>query len=54
MLKIFLKITEFFMMSVIAALTFGGVGKLMTTSEINKYLFSKFLKIIKKLGGKIN
>ena len=41
------------MMSVIAALTFGGNWKINDKDSINTS-FPNFLKIIKKLGGKIN
>ena len=51
--KNFLKDHRIFMMSVIAALTFGGNWKINDKDSINTS-FPNFLKIIKKLGGKIN
>ncbi len=51
--KSFLKDHRIFMLSVIAALTLGGVWKINDKDAINSS-FPNFLKICKKLGGKIN
>ena len=52
-IKNFLKDHRIFMMATIAALTFGGKWKIHDKDSI-KTSFPTFLKIIKKLGGKIN
>jgi 3-phosphoshikimate 1-carboxyvinyltransferase len=50
--KNFMKDHRIFMMSCIAALTFGGKWKIHDPDSI-KTSFPTFLKIIKDLGGKI-
>tara|TARA_Y100001970_G_scaffold292469_1_gene433885 strand:- start:630 stop:1958 length:1329 start_codon:yes stop_codon:yes gene_type:complete len=52
-IKNFMKDHRVFMMSVIAALSFGGQWKIHD-SESTKTSFPNFLKIIKSLGAKIN
>ena len=52
-IKNFHKDHRIFMMSVIAALTFGGKWKIDDRDSINTS-FPRFLNIVKKLGGKIN
>ena len=52
-IKDFLKDHRIFMMSSIAALTFGGQWKIHNPESINSS-FPSFLKIVNKLGGKIN
>ena len=52
-IKGFLKDHRVFMVSVIAALTIGGKWTIYDPDSINTS-FPQFLKIIKKLGGKIN
>ncbi len=52
-IKNFMKDHRIFMMSTIAALTFGGNWKIYDKDSI-KTSFPTFLKIIKKLGGKFN
>ena len=52
-IKNFMKDHRIFMMSTIAALTFGGNWKIYDKDSI-KTSFPKFLKIIKELGGKFN
>ena len=42
-----------FMMSCVAALTFGGKWKIHDKDSVNTS-FPTFFKIIKKLGGKVN
>ena len=49
----YMKDHRVFMMSVIAALTFGGKWKIDDKDSI-KTSFPEFLNIIKKLGAKIN
>ena len=51
--KNFLKDHRIFMLSVVAALTLGGNWKINDKDSINSS-FPNFLKISKKLGGKIN
>ena len=51
--KNFLKDHRIFMMSCVAALTFGGKWKIFDKSSINTS-FPKFLNILKSLGAKIN
>ena len=51
--KDFLKDHRVFMMSCIAAVTFGGNWKIYDKDSINTS-FPKFLKILKNLGAKIN
>ena len=52
-IKNFMKDHRIFMMSTIAALTFGGNWKIYDKDSI-KTSFPTFLKIIKQLGGKFN
>ena len=52
-IKDYLKDHRIFMMTTIAALSFGGEWKIHNSDSI-KTSFPSFLKIIKKLGGKIN
>ncbi len=52
-IKDYLKDHRIFMMTTIAALTLGGKWKIHNSESI-KTSFPSFLKIIKKLGGKIN
>ncbi|MDA7552203.1 3-phosphoshikimate 1-carboxyvinyltransferase [Candidatus Pelagibacter sp.] len=52
-IKDYLKDHRIFMMSVIAALTFGGKWKIHNPESI-KTSFPSFLRIIKELGGKVN
>ena len=52
-IKNFRKDHRVFMMSCIAALTLGGNWKIDDKSSINSS-FPNFLKILKKLGAKIN
>ena len=52
-IKNFHKDHRIFMMSVIAALTFGGKWKIDNKDSVNTS-FPRFLSIVKKLGGKIN
>ena len=52
-IKDFKKDHRVFMMSCVAALTLGGKWKIYDKSSINSS-FPKFLRIIKKLGAKIN
>ena len=52
-IKNFLKDHRVFMMSAIAALSFGGNWKINDKDSINTS-FPIFLKILKKLGAKIN
>ena len=52
-IKNFLKDHRVFMMSVISALTLGGTWKIYNPESV-KTSFPSFLKIISKLGGKIN
>ena len=52
-IKNYLKDHRIFMMTTIAALTLGGKWKIHDSESI-KTSFPSFLKIIKKLGGKIN
>ena len=52
-IKNFHKDHRIFMMSVIAALTFGGKWKIDDKDSVNTS-FPRFLSIVKKLGGKIN
>ena len=51
--KNYLKDHRVFMMSCIAALTFGGRWKIDNKNSINTS-FPIFLKLLKKLGAKIN
>ncbi len=53
LIKNFMKDHRVFMMSVIAALSFGGEWKIYNKSCINTS-FPSFIKIAKKLGAKIN
>ena len=52
--KNFLKDHRIFMMSVIAALTFGGNRWILDDKDSIKTSFPNFLNILKKLGAKIN
>ena len=52
-IKNYLKDHRVFMMSCIAALSFGGKWKINDKDSINTS-FPIFLKILKKLGAKIN
>jgi 3-phosphoshikimate 1-carboxyvinyltransferase len=52
-IKNYLKDHRIFMMATIAALTFGGNWKIHDSDSI-KTSFPLFLKLIKKLGGKLN
>ena len=52
-MKDFLKDHRVFMMSSVAALTLGGRWKIYDQDSI-KTSFPNFIKIIKKLGAKIN
>tara|TARA_B100000003_G_scaffold124926_2_gene111919 strand:+ start:2358 stop:3686 length:1329 start_codon:yes stop_codon:yes gene_type:complete len=52
--KNFLKDHRIFMMSVIAALTFGGEKWIIEDKDSIKTSFPNFLNILKKLGAKIN
>ena len=52
-IKNFMKDHRIFMMSTIAALTFGGNWKIYDKDSI-KTSFPTFLKLIKELGGKFN
>ncbi len=52
-IKDFLKDHRIFMMSTIAALTFGGSWKIYNPESIHSS-FPSFLKVINKLGGRIN
>ena len=52
-MKNFRKDHRVFMMSCIAALTLGGKWKIYDKDSINSS-FPKFIKILKKLGAKIN
>jgi len=52
-MKNFRKDHRVFMMSCIAALSLGGKWKINDKDSINSS-FPKFLKILKKLGAKIN
>ena len=52
-IKNFHKDHRIFMMSVVAALTFGGKWKINDKDSVNTS-FPRFLSLIKKLGGKIN
>ena len=52
--KNFLKDHRIFMMSVIAALTFGGKKWTIDNKESIKTSFPNFLNILKELGAKIN
>ena len=52
-IKNFLKDHRVFMMSVISALSLGGAWKIYNPESV-KTSFPSFLKIISKLGGKIN
>ena len=52
-MKNFLKDHRVFMMTVVAALTLGGKWKI-NDSDSPETSFPSFLKLIKKLGGKIN
>ena len=52
-IKNYLKDHRVFMMSCIAALSFGGKWKIDDKDSINTS-FPIFLKILKKLGAKIN
>ena len=53
LIKNFMKDHRVFMMSAIAALSFGGEWKIYNKSCINTS-FPSFIKIAKKLGAKIN
>ena len=53
-IKNFLKDHRIFMMSVIAALTLGGESWTINDKDSIKSSFPDFIKIIRKLGGKIN
>ena len=53
-IKNFLKDHRIFMMSVIAALTLGGESWIINDKDSIKSSFPDFIKIIRKLGGKIN
>ena len=52
-IKDYLKDHRIFMATVIAALSFGGNWKIYDPDSIQTS-FPSFLKIIKKLGGKLN
>jgi 3-phosphoshikimate 1-carboxyvinyltransferase len=52
-IKDFLKDHRIFMMSSIAALVFGGNWKIYNPDSVNSS-FPSFLKVVNKLGGKIN
>ena len=52
-IKNFLKDHRVFMMSVISALSLGGTWKIFNPESV-KTSFPSFLKIISKLGAKIN
>ena len=52
-IKDFLKDHRIFMMSCIAALTFGGNWKIYDKDSINTS-FPKFLNLLKNIGAKIN
>ena len=52
-IKNYLKDHRIFMMSAVAALSFGGKWKIYDKDSINTS-FPKFLKILKNLGAKIH
>ena len=52
-IKNFFKDHRIFMMSVVAALTFGGKGWTIEDSDSINTSFPNFLKILRKLGAKI-
>tara|TARA_Y100001980_G_C14442870_1_gene228544 strand:+ start:330 stop:509 length:180 start_codon:yes stop_codon:yes gene_type:complete len=53
-IKNFVKDHRIFMMSVVAALTFGGKNWIINDKDSVNSSFPNFIKTIKKLGGILN